>query len=206
MGLFARFCVTAVLSVVLFIQAKADTPLFLPLDSLLPGLQEGGYVIYFRHAATDHDQQDAVPVRLDDCSGQRNLSDLGRRQAKAIGRAFKTLNIPVGEILSSPFCRCKDTANLAFGKAEIRDFLFFAIGLDAAQRAKVGRKLTWELASRPLPGKNKIIVSHTANLKEATGIWPKPEGAAIVFRPTGDGLFETVGRITPEDWIAAAKR
>jgi hypothetical protein len=50
-----------------------------------------------------------------------------------------------------------------------------------------------------------VIISHTANLKEAAGIWPKPEGVAIVFRPRRDGSFEPIARVLPEDWPTLAQ-
>ncbi len=74
----------------------------------------------FRHTATDWGEDDEHPVDLSDCDTQRNLSATGRRQARAIGEAIERLDIPIGRVLSSPFCRAVDTARLAFGRVVAR--------------------------------------------------------------------------------------
>jgi hypothetical protein len=71
---------------------------------LVRALQQGGYVLYLRHATTSRDQPDADRIDLDRCETQRNLSDEGRRLARTIGETFTTLRIPVGRVLTSPFC------------------------------------------------------------------------------------------------------
>ena len=81
---------------------------------LLGLLSSGGYVIYQRHALTDTTRGDADPVDLKDCSTQRPLSDAGRTLAHKIGAAFRVAHIPVGEIVSSPYCRAVETAALEF--------------------------------------------------------------------------------------------
>jgi hypothetical protein len=62
------------------------------------------------------------------------------------------------------------------------------------------------LATVPPAGVNVGLVSHTANLQEAVGLWPKPEGVAHVFKPKGDGTFLYVGVMQPESWMVEAKR
>jgi Histidine phosphatase superfamily (branch 1) len=88
-------------------------------EGLMSALRGGGYVIHFRHTATNWASDDEHPVVLSDCETQRNLSTEGRRQAHAIGEAIERLEIPIGRVLSSPFCRALDTARLAFGRAQI---------------------------------------------------------------------------------------
>jgi broad specificity phosphatase PhoE len=180
-----------------------------PLPSLaavLPELQRGGLVIYFRHAATDPTGAKDDVADLARCQTQRNLSAEGRKQASGIGKAMRDLRIPIGAVASSPFCRCKDTAQLAFGKFAVERDLFFAIHAGAAETARLSVALRRMLATPPAAGTNAVIVAHTANLREAAGIWPKPEGAAYVFRPLPGGGFEPVARVAPEDWAAAAAR
>ena len=173
------------------------------LQDVLADLKKGGLVVYFRHSITDTSQTDAA-ADLARCETQRNLSEAGRAQATKIGQAFKALGIPVGEVLSSPFCRTKDTAQLAFGHFTVSDDLFFASNAPKDAVARMTASLRRMLSTRPADGANSIVVSHTSNLREAAGIWPKPEGVAIVFRPLGDGRFEALARIPPEDWGAAA--
>ncbi|MDQ3995339.1 MAG: hypothetical protein M3265_11155, partial [Actinomycetota bacterium] len=77
--------------------APAET---VPVEPLVRMLRRGGYVIYFRHAATDPSPDDADPVVLSDCDTQRNLSAAGRTQARSLGRAIASLEIPIGRVLS----------------------------------------------------------------------------------------------------------
>lgn len=181
--------------------ATAELP---PLTSIIPELRRGGFVIYFRHAATDHGTND-MDIDFSRCETQRTLSEAGRREATEIGKAFGALDIPVGQVISSPFCRCKDTAELAFGHYQVNTDLHFAISVGKEERERLAGALRTMLASEPEPGSNTIIVAHTANLKEAAGIWPKPEGVAYIFRPESDNGFSLAAqRVLPEDWVRLA--
>jgi phosphohistidine phosphatase SixA len=62
-----------------------------------------------RHAVTTPGVGDPAGFRLDDCSTQRNLTDAGREDARRVGGTFRTRGIPVGRVLSSPWCRCLET-------------------------------------------------------------------------------------------------
>lgn len=188
--------------------AKAETAeqKTLPgLPSVLADLRKGGFVIYFRHGPTDVSSGASdEKADLARCDRQRNLSAPGREQAAAIGRAFRSLKIPVGTVLSSPFCRCKDTAQLAFGRHTVDNDLYFAINVGAEERARLADRLRRILSTAPAKGANTIVVAHTANLREAAGIWPKPEGVAHVFRPLPGNRFEPVAMVLAEDWSRAA--
>tara|TARA_Y100000996_G_scaffold388334_1_gene347818 strand:+ start:352 stop:909 length:558 start_codon:yes stop_codon:yes gene_type:complete len=96
---------------------NADTEI-----QVLENLKKGGNLIFIRHAYApgggDPDNFDII-----DCSTQRNLSDLGRKQAKNIGIFFKDNQIPIDKVFSSEWCRCKETAQIAFGKYETKNFL-----------------------------------------------------------------------------------
>jgi hypothetical protein len=81
-------------------------------------LREGGNVLVVRHAKTDMLAKDARGGDFADCSWQRNLSPMGREASREMGDAVRLLGIPVGEVSSSPYCRCMDTARLAFGRAD----------------------------------------------------------------------------------------
>ena len=87
-------------------------------EQLAGNLRDGGYVIYVRHAKTDKDWGDQVSPDLDlaDCSTQRQLSADGKADAKLIGEGIKAAGIPVGDVISSEYCRAFNTAELAFGK------------------------------------------------------------------------------------------
>jgi phosphohistidine phosphatase SixA len=176
------------------------------LDAVLDELRKGGLVIYFRHGITEQTGPKDEAADLAVCATQRNLSAEGRDQAAQIGKAFHALGITVGTVTTSPFCRCRDTAKLAFGRFTVNNDLYFAIDTDAERTKQLAGALRRTLSTPPLAGTNAVIVSHTANLREAAGIWPKPEGVAYVFRPLPGGRYEVVARVSPEEWVAAAKR
>lgn len=188
-------------------QLTGDTEPKLTGTALVRELQKGGYIIYFRHGATsDFGEKDVSDADIDNCQLQRNLSEEGRAQTRRIGEAFRQLRIPIGDVYSSPYCRCLETAKNIFGKAEKSKALHFAIHLRTADRQTVTSQLLEMLRTPPKPGTNTAMVSHTANLKEAVGIWPKPEGVAHVFKPTGNGQFTYVGMMPPDGWHEEAAR
>jgi hypothetical protein len=84
-------------------------------EALWAILKSGGQVVIMRHAATDGTAGDRDTMRLEDCSTQRNLSPSGRDEARRIGSAFRARGITVDDVRSSVWCRCLDTATLAFG-------------------------------------------------------------------------------------------
>ena len=73
-------------------------------------LRRGGNVILIRHGSTLPGPGDPPGFRLDDCSTQRNLSDAGRDEARRIGERLKRERVPIGEVYTSPWCRCRETA------------------------------------------------------------------------------------------------
>ena len=168
-------------------------------------LRGGGYVVYFRHAATDAEQVDADHPDFKRCATQRNLSPDGRRMAYDIGRSFKILGIRVGKVVTSPFCRTVETAELAFGRHQVSNDLYFAVGVDKDERTRQSAELRRMLATPPPPGTNSVLVAHNANLKEATGTWPKREGDAHVFRPRPGGGFDYIGEVTAAEWLRWAR-
>ena len=82
---------------------------------------------------------------------------------------------------------------------------YFAIGADAGKTRQFTDSLRRMLSTRPAKATNAVIVSHTANLREAAGIWPKPEGVAYVFRPLPGGKFVAIAMVLPEDWGNVAR-
>jgi phosphohistidine phosphatase SixA len=166
-----------------------------PLEgqALIDALRRGGFVIYFRHAATDRTQTDSDLSR---CETQRNLNEQGRADARAIGAAFQVLRIPVGEVLSSGYCRARDTAQLAFGKAEIVEDL---TGLPDSQREQRIIALRRMLSAPPPPGVNTVLVAHGFNITATANI-SIAEGEAAIFAPGIEGGFALVARILPSAW------
>ncbi|HEX2125367.1 MAG TPA: histidine phosphatase family protein [Thermoleophilaceae bacterium] len=166
-------------------------------------LRRGGYVLALRHAATDPTATD-MTGDLSDCSRQRNLNAAGRRQARAIGRAFRELGIPVGRVLASPFCRTRHTARLAFGRVRPSRALlsadFFADDATVRQRAGLRRLL----ATPPGEGINTVLVSHAAAIDAATGV-TVAEGESVIVAPRRGGRpFEVVSTVAAAAWERAA--
>jgi len=172
------------------------------VETLIQNIRSGGYILYMRHAQTNRSQTDTEIDDLSDCSTQRNLSLEGQKQAKLIGNTLQKLNIPIGKINTSPYCRCFDTAQLAFGRADKFSDLRFTISTNQQETQRLAEVLKNLLATEPNAGTNTILVGHTGNLREATGVWPKPEGVIHIFKPLREKGFEHLGRITPAQWHA----
>jgi phosphohistidine phosphatase SixA len=185
-------------------QANADFKDKISGMPLLKALQEGGHIIYFRHAQTEKDYADQVTANPLDCSTQRMLSETGWNQAKLIGESFRKYSIPVGEVISSQYCRAWQTADLAFGKFQKNADLNFPKSEDytPAQIAQMKAQLMPLLTAVPQKGTNTVIVGHDDVFEAATGIYPAPQGLAYVLTPDGKGGFELIANLTPEEWAA----
>ena len=104
------------MNLVVWVPAASAEDKLADLSSVLGELRKGGLVIYLRHGSTDQTGSSEEAADLMKCETQRNLSAEGRMQATEIGKAMQALRIPVGTVTTSPFCRTKDTAELAFGR------------------------------------------------------------------------------------------
>ena len=114
-------------------QARAD-------EALWRLLKAGGQVVLMRHAVTTPGVGDPDGMVLHDCRTQRNLSDEGRAHARQVGEAFRARGVPVAQVLSSPWCRCLETARLAFGVSpEVSTALNNLFGRSDPQGEQVGR-------------------------------------------------------------------
>jgi len=107
------FKILLITFIALTVSVKAD---------LKKNLEEGGKLIFIRHAYAPGNG-DPQNFNLNDCLTQRNLSDRGRKQAKIIGNIFSKTNVSLSGIFSSEWCRCKETASIAFSKFETKKFL-----------------------------------------------------------------------------------
>lgn len=157
---------------------------------LVAMLKGGGYVIFFRHGSTP-DYREPKVEDYADCARQRNLNTIGRYQAFLIGEGFRNLGIPVGEVLTSPYCRCVDTARIAFGKGTIAEELRDGNKDSTMLRAKFSEK--------PPAGTNRILVGHGGG-GGMLGDEFLREAEAMVVRPLGDGKFELIARVRAEQW------
>ncbi len=158
-------------------------------DAVWDALRAPGSVVVLRHsyAPGGFDPPDA---RLDDCSTQRNLDEQGRAQAVRVGEAFKRNGIEVGKILSSPRCRCLDTARLAFGRVEAWNVLQGSLNDEDLRRRLVGQIKDVIAAHRD--GPPLVLVTHGSVVSELTGLNIRM-GAFVVLRRGADGRHTVVG-------------
>jgi hypothetical protein len=173
-----------------------------PPDSVLIGLlRRGGSVLLVRHAATDWGQRDADAINFADRAAQRNLSAVGRAQSDSIGRAVKALGLNVGPVLASPMWRCRDTAEIAFGRADTTIHLFV--------KSKASRDVRVGWLSTPLPGDSlMVLVSHQDPYIPLFGFQRDQlkEGDALLILPLGNFEWKILAQISPADWARLAVR
>jgi broad specificity phosphatase PhoE len=169
--------------------------------ALLQALRRGGYIIYFRHASTDFSANDEHMTDYADCSPQRNLTDQGRADARAIGAAIRSLGIPIGAVLASPFCRTLETARLMFDRATAE--MAVRGGPPQAESARYA-DLRALLAKPVEPGANTVIASHGNPFRAVAGGSYLAEGEAAIIEPRGTQGFRVVARIRRDEWKALA--
>jgi Histidine phosphatase superfamily (branch 1) len=148
-------------------------------------LREGGLVVAFRHALAPG-TFDPPEFTLGDCRTQRNLSDEGRAQAKRIGRWFDQRGLKMSTVRSSPWCRCLDTATLAFGRAEPWAALGSPVGRPESSTAESQLELrrAIQTASRR-PGRIEAWVTHQFVLGELAGV-ATTSGEGLLLRAASD--------------------
>ena len=178
----------------------AGLPRMVHAAEVEPLLREGGVVIAFRHALAPG-TFDPPEFRLGECRTQRNLSDGGRAQARRIGEWFEARQLKPARVRSSPWCRCVDTAQLAFGPAGLAVEPWAALGsprgateatnaqsLDALRAALVeaGRQR----------GRFEAWVTHMFVLSDlaSTG---SSSGEGLVLRADARGAVQVLARLAP---------
>ena len=169
--------------------------------TLLNSLREGGYILYVRHgeALVGEDQPN---LNFQHCSTQRNLSEVGRRQAVTYGEVLRSLRIPVSyPVLTSPFCRTRETAELAFGKEIVQVDPFWVEiyrlsgDLNPTEQTIIFNSLNSVLEIPPPLGNNKVIIAHS--FPQGVGFGHIPNMGTVIVKPRGQGNgYEVVGRVS----------
>ena len=189
--------------------ANPDTPkatvyqnTHVPIETiqLAESLQKGGYTIFFRHERTMMTGilRDRLPYNLATCDGQRILSPAGIASSQEVGQAFKILNIPIETVFTSPICRAKDTAQLAFKESKITNQLMVQNKEMSRTKEDVDRDFKTLVNQPHSSNKNIVLVGHLGNVM---GIKEMPsEGEAIVLKPDGKSGVTVVGRILSAQW------
>ncbi len=148
-------------------------------------LRRGGLVVLMRHASTVAGYGDPPTFRAGDCGTQRNLSEEGRAEARRVGERFRAERVPVWRVYTSPWCRCRETAMLAFGRAD--DWEPLASIFDHPDREpefseRVRRRIAG-YARRAMPG-NVVMVTHNVNIA-ALARHSVAQAELVLMRPDG---------------------
>ena len=196
---------TALLTCLVFTYAHAQTE---DMQALAGAMKQGGYVIVFRHGATNRNQADTDPLNFDNIAKQRLLSEQGKRVATQVGEAFKKLGIPLGTVYTSKFNRAVETGRLMSGgdvtpTLDVTEGGLVVTPIENDRRAETLKKM---VGTVPEAGKNTLIVTHKPNIMDAFGKdwFDVKEGEASVFRPDGSGKAVLVARPQAVDWIKAS--
>ena len=173
-----------IIFITLTIEIKADFN-----DELIDNLKSGGHLIFIRHAYApgggDPDNFD-----INDCSTQRNLNDLGREQSNKIGNFFKRNQIPIDLVISSEWCRCKETASIAFKNFETKNFLNSFYSAKFEKNRKSQMKNLKKYVDSWNKNKNLVFVTHYVVILEALDY--APNSGEIVI---ADTKFKKIGNI-----------
>jgi phosphohistidine phosphatase SixA len=158
-------------------------------------LARPGAIVLFRHASAPG-VGDPPGFKLDDCATQRNLDDRGRAEARRLGELFRSRKIQVGAVLSSQWCRTRETARLAFG-GQVRDEpafnSFFSLSSESGEAQTAQARAV--LARWRGPGA-LVVVTHQVNIQALAGaVAASAEG--LVVRPAADGSLKVVATIEP---------
>jgi len=179
---FLRFFIIIFIS--LTTPIKADL-----YKNLINQLEDGGKLIFIRHAYAPGNG-DPAGFNLNDCSTQRNLSDDGRKQAQRIGEFFNKNKIEIDKVLSSEWCRCKETAKIAFKNYSTNSFLnsFYSskFSKNKDKQVKAFNYYIKNLESK----KNLIFVTHYVFISEVLNYGPS-SGEIVV----SDKNLNIIGRI-----------
>ena len=172
-------------------------------------MKQGGYVIVFRHGATNRDQADTDPLNFDNIAKQRLLSEQGKRVAIQVGEAFKKLGIPLGKVYTSKFNRAVETGSLMSGgdvtpTLDVTEGGLVVTPIENERRAEALKKMA---GTTPEVGNNILIVTHKPNIMDAFGKdwFEVREGEASIFRPDGSGKYTLVGRVRIDEWESATR-
>ena len=155
--------------------------------NLMNQLEYGEKLIFIRHAYAPGGG-DPNNFNLNDCSTQRNLSNEGKNQAKNIGEFFRKNKIKIEKVISSEWCRCKDTSSLAFGSFETKNFLNSFYSSKFAKNRKSQMLKLRKYIKNFKSKKNLVLVTHYVVISEALNY--APSSGEIVI---SDKKFNIIG-------------
>ena len=139
--------------------------------NLIKELKKGNKLIFIRHAFAPG-EGDPENFNIKECATQRNLSESGKKQAKKIGDFFINNQIPFDEVYSSEWCRCKDTASIAFKKFKIKNFLNSFFSHKFSKNKNKQTKRLKKFVKNSQNSKNIIFVTHYVVISEVLSYAP----------------------------------
>ena len=161
---FLRFFLIIFISLTTTVKADLN-------KKLINQLEEGGKLIFIRHAYAPGNG-DPNNFNLNDCSTQRNLSEEGRKQAKYIGEFFRNNKVKIDKVLSSEWCRCKETAKIAFKNFSTNSFLNSFYSSKFAKNKDKQVKALKEYIKKFKSDKNLVLVTHYVLISELLNYGP----------------------------------
>lgn len=182
--------------------ARHNAHSLLRSPSLMNSLQEGGLILFARHAEATVGE-DQPNLNFQDCATQRNLSETGRRQAETYGEVLRSLDVPIEyPVSSSPFCRNIETSVLAFGEDNVHldpfwvDIYNLSFNISAEEQQRILNSLNSMLETPPSSSdSNKVIIAHS--FPEGVGFGPISNMGTVIVRPHGQGNgYEVVSQLT----------
>ena len=174
--------------IIIFI--SLSTPIKADLEKkLLNQLEDGEKLIFIRHAYAPGNG-DPNNFNLNDCSTQRNLNKEGREQAKYIGEFFKKNNIEIDKVLSSEWCRCKETAKIAFKNFSTNNFLNSFYSSKYAKNKDKQIEALNDYIKKFQSDKNLILITHYVLISEVLN-YASSSGEIVV----SDKNFNMIGSI-----------
>ncbi len=168
-----------------------------PADALWTALAQPGHVALMRHADAPG-TGDPAGFKIGDCATQRNLGERGRNQARALGAEFRKRIIVVSQVLTSQWCRARETAELmALGQLVEEPAALNSFFGRPGEREAATTALRRRLAALPADAATVVMVTHQVNITALTGVFPR-SGEIVVLRRAADGAMTTVGRLQPQ--------
>jgi phosphohistidine phosphatase SixA len=190
---FLLFVSLALAALVARVWAADESP---PVREAWAALAAGGRVALIRHGdAPPGHGGDPPGFRIADCATQRNLDERGRGQARALGEAFRAHGVRVDRVLSSPWCRCLDTARLmAVGPAESS----WALVPDPNPSAPVRLRELKDIVSGWRGPGTLVLVTHAFTVRALLGFLPEQAETVVVEpAPGSEPGARLVGRLPP---------
>ena len=170
-----KFFLIIIISLIISVKAYSN-------EELIKKIKQGGKIIFIRHAYAPGNG-DPLNFDINDCLTQRNLNGEGKIQAKLIGLFFVKESVPIDKVISSEWCRCKETAYIAFnGKYQINSFLNSFYDKKFSKNKENQIKELKKYVNNWNGEKNLIFITHYVVISEILNVYPSSAEIVISDR------------------------